>query len=278
MRNNAVLKQNSPNKPSPHAAHDDAHEEEFHKREHHEEHDEEPWLVSYADMMTLLFGFFVLLYSFASAKEGSKGLENIRKAMAEQFGGQYITPEDQDLDKTAPIVTTSSYTSDWEIGTEKNEGEGKKDLVKKRGIRELSWSKVTPIKELQIRIPTSKLFEASGDSFSQFGKLRIRDLAGEFLQRAKSDKMIVEVHAGGTSKNAQFAMRTSAIQASLIFGELVQHGIEPADITIGGYGDTMIKKGDTALIQARGVEKSEAERIAVFRIQQFVPANPNLKD
>ncbi|MEY3903296.1 MAG: Membrane MotB of proton-channel complex MotA/MotB [Pseudomonadota bacterium] len=49
----------------------------------------EPWLVSYADMMTLLFGFFVLLYTFASAKVDSTA-ENwvkVKKELAAYFGG-----------------------------------------------------------------------------------------------------------------------------------------------------------------------------------------------
>jgi len=38
--------------------------------EDHEEHVDERWLVSYADMMTLLFGLFVILFSIASEKQG----------------------------------------------------------------------------------------------------------------------------------------------------------------------------------------------------------------
>lgn len=56
----------------------------------HEEVEEgEPWLVSYADMMTLLFGFFVLLYTFASAKVDATA-ENwvkVKKELAAYFGG-----------------------------------------------------------------------------------------------------------------------------------------------------------------------------------------------
>ena len=52
-------------------------------------HDESNWLVSYADMMTLLFGFFVLMYSFSKIDE--KKFEIIRKDVARYFGGQVKT-------------------------------------------------------------------------------------------------------------------------------------------------------------------------------------------
>jgi chemotaxis protein MotB len=49
-------------------------------------HDESNWLVSYADMMTLLFGFFVLMYSFSRVDD--KKFEIVRKDVARYFGGQ----------------------------------------------------------------------------------------------------------------------------------------------------------------------------------------------
>jgi chemotaxis protein MotB len=51
----------------------------------HEE-DGEAWLVSYADMMTLLFGFFVILYSFSQIDEDK--LSKFGKDMAKALGGK----------------------------------------------------------------------------------------------------------------------------------------------------------------------------------------------
>src|SRR5262249_12977303 len=45
------------------------------------------WLVSYADMMTLLFGFFVLLSSFS--KIDTESFERIRRETTQLFGGEY---------------------------------------------------------------------------------------------------------------------------------------------------------------------------------------------
>jgi chemotaxis protein MotB len=69
---------------------------------HHDDHDDghheggghgEPWLVSYADLMTLLFGFFVILYSLATAKlQDEEAMVRMRKEVAIYFGGEYVTP------------------------------------------------------------------------------------------------------------------------------------------------------------------------------------------
>lgn len=50
------------------------------------------WIVSYADMMTLLVGFFALLYSFAEIDKSK--FEKIRAAVTQQFGGKFETPFD----------------------------------------------------------------------------------------------------------------------------------------------------------------------------------------
>lgn len=51
----------------------------------HLAHDESNWLVSYADMMTLLFGFFVLMYSFSKVDEDK--FQVVRKDLVKYFGG-----------------------------------------------------------------------------------------------------------------------------------------------------------------------------------------------
>lgn len=55
----------------------------------HAEEGEGNWLVSYADMMTLLVGFFVILLSFAKVDE--EKFDMIRK-MSIEFGGTYEVP------------------------------------------------------------------------------------------------------------------------------------------------------------------------------------------
>lgn len=48
------------------------------------------WLLSYSDMMTLLFGFFVLLMSFS--KIDVEAFEKVKKETTTLFGGEYQKP------------------------------------------------------------------------------------------------------------------------------------------------------------------------------------------
>ena len=62
---------------------------------------EENWLVSYADMMTLLFIFFVVIASFSTPD--AQKLEKLQSETSESMGVEYINPYDtlkQELKKT----------------------------------------------------------------------------------------------------------------------------------------------------------------------------------
>lgn len=75
------------------------------------------WLVSYADMMTLLFAFFVLLSAFSTPDAGK--FEKLKEAATKSMGVDYVKPftdlsndlkdvlKQGDLDKEITVVETS---------------------------------------------------------------------------------------------------------------------------------------------------------------------------
>jgi len=85
----------------------------------HEEHEEgEPWLVSYADMMTLLFGFFVVMYSFASKNTGSQ--EYIKMKLEQAFSGKESTEGMNIVELTEHLVKLMTQNANEVKKTQKN--------------------------------------------------------------------------------------------------------------------------------------------------------------
>jgi chemotaxis protein MotB len=59
----------------------------------HEEDGESNWLVAYADLMTLLFGFFVILSAFSTPN--AEKIEQLKKQTSEAMGGKYVKPYEE---------------------------------------------------------------------------------------------------------------------------------------------------------------------------------------
>src|SRR3954452_4713943 len=61
-----------------------------HDDEHDEGHGEgERWLVSFADMMTLLFALFMVLFSISSVNTSK--LDSLQKALQDAFSGKVLS-------------------------------------------------------------------------------------------------------------------------------------------------------------------------------------------
>lgn len=55
--------------------------------------DSDLWLISYADMMTLLVGFFAMILSFSKIE--AQEFEKLKKATTALFGGEYVIPHEK---------------------------------------------------------------------------------------------------------------------------------------------------------------------------------------
>lgn len=85
------------------------------------------WLVSYADMMTLLFGFFVMVSAFSTPDP--QKLEKLKRATSESMGGTYTKPFEEisksiksvlkeiNLDKDVTVVETDEGVTITSKGT-----------------------------------------------------------------------------------------------------------------------------------------------------------------
>lgn len=82
------------------------------EEEGHAEAVDERWLVSYADMMTLLFGLFVMLYSMANRLDEVRGSVSARFKGGESVKENTLSPAQlqAELEKLRAEATTSAVT------------------------------------------------------------------------------------------------------------------------------------------------------------------------
>ncbi len=85
------------------------------KKKRHTEHADERWLLTYADMITLLMALFMVLFSMSVVNEGK--FEELSKSLKQSFSGPLSTGGKSVLDVGArnPIVATKQSESEREI-------------------------------------------------------------------------------------------------------------------------------------------------------------------
>lgn len=116
------------------------------------------WLVSYADMMTLLFGLFVLLYTMSSTTSKGQMEEQMKKISQEAFGGAISAVE---LEKASPdemieklLDKNKQMAKDLQKSQE--EIEKKKDLTVSETEKKMLEQKIA---ELQKRMEEQQTIE-----------------------------------------------------------------------------------------------------------------------
>lgn len=196
-------------------AHEDEHEGHSEPHEEHEEHGE-PWLVSYADMMTLLFGFFVLMYAFAVAKlKDEDSFVKVRKEIASYFGGSLITP----------LQGTLTKFQEAALGTP---------------LGDHMEAKLSP-EGLEITLRSTAIFASGSAEIKPEAKKTIAVLI-TMLKHKKEDYAI---HIEGHTDDVPIgSIRTvypsnwelSAARAAAVVRLFESEGIDPKDLSATGYG------------------------------------------
>lgn len=103
------------------------HDEDFYSPEDPEgDHIDEKWLISYADMMTLLFGFFVMMYVLSTSNK-AKMEETLQKISQEGFLAE-VKPSDSPKPVVTNMVKTAPATDDILIEIKKLEEKKKREV------------------------------------------------------------------------------------------------------------------------------------------------------
>jgi chemotaxis protein MotB len=176
-------------------------------------HVDEGWLVAYADMMTLLFGLFVLLYSMSTVDQ--EKFESFRKQSAASFGSEYQNPV-EDLNKSIA-----------------------------KQFKELSQSGAVTIKEtpmgIEINIGGELLFSSAQAEFTEGGQ-RIIDQFADAVKKAPGKFLIrVEGHSDDvpiTTEKYPSNWELSSARATLVVRQLIAKGFDATKLEAIGYAET----------------------------------------
>ncbi|NDG84610.1 MAG: hypothetical protein EBX52_06180 [Proteobacteria bacterium] len=178
-------------------------------------HDESNWLVSYADMMTLLFGFFVLMYSFS--RVDPKKFEIVRKDVARYFGGQIkINPTVKKLEEEVQDQISAA-------------GIDKRTVVVARDS------------ELELRFNGSLHFIPGTAKLDEESTFILSKLIDTIKRNVKADSVSVEGHTDDSPISTPAFpsnWELSASRASTVVREFEKFGFDAVKLTAKGFGSS----------------------------------------
>jgi chemotaxis protein MotB len=181
--------------------------------EHAGETGEEPWLVSYADLMTLLFGFFAMLFTYASFDDDTS--VRVSKQVAKYFGGTYVSSAQKIGDQVKFEWMKSPYGSDMDM------------KVGEDGM--------------EITFITSVLFTPGRAELLPEAILPVKTLIKVIQDSEKDSQIRVEGHTDDNAiSNSTFPSNweLSAARAGTIVRMFQQEGFRENQLSIAGYGSS----------------------------------------
>ncbi|WP_341958951.1 flagellar motor protein MotD [Pseudomonas sp. RC10] len=218
------------------------------RRRHHEEHENhERWLVSYADFITLLFAFFVVMYSISSLNEGKY------KVLSEALVGVFneaersVKPIPIGEQKPQTVRPADPLVQDSEQ-TDAALGQGAQDPLKSiaddvnAAFGDLIASNQMTVRgnELWIEIElNSSLLFGSGDALPSNQAFDLIDKVAKIIKPFDNP-----IHVEGFTDNqpinsSQYPSNweLSSARASSIVRMLAMDGINPVRMASVGYGE-----------------------------------------
>lgn len=214
-------------------------------------HNKERWLISYADFITLLFAFFVVMYSVSSVNEGkykvlSETLTGVFNAPQRSFqpieiGDQPPRPEvTSSEDVIPPAVTEAPRNPEQEeqarteaLRTMANQLSMEFDDLINRGVVTLE----TNDRWLALNLPDSLLF-GSGDAEPHYDAFDVMDKIARVLRNRDNAVKVEGFTDNQPIRTQRFPSNweLSAARAAAVVRMLSMEGIEPERLAAVGYG------------------------------------------
>jgi chemotaxis protein MotB len=265
-----------------------------HRRGHddHVEHEnEERWLVSFADMMTLLFCLFMVLFAISSVNTSK--LEVLQRALQEAFSGRILsggestmetgseqTPEKRtQTEPPLPAITPLAAIGDIRPQTKAAEREQEDFKALKRRIDALVEQEglvgrvQTMIRRrgLVVELLTDDVFFDSGQAILKTPALRLLDRLGDVLREERTHPIVVEGHTDAQPINTTrypSNWELSGARASAVVRAFASDGVAPGRLSGALHGAE-----DPVATNATDAGRSRNRRVDVIltRLHQETP-------
>ncbi len=234
------------------------------KHAHHEEEheNEERWLVSFADMMTLLFALFMVLFSISSVNTSK--FEALQRALQDAFSGRVLSggkaimetgsqesPERPAATPPLESLQALNSTASQSGAQAKNEAAAKEDeefqrlkrridaLAKKAGLQ--GRVDVTIRRRgLVIQLLTDKVFFDSGQAAIKPQATKLIDKIALVIRDEHRHPIVVEGHTdsqpiSGTQYPSNWEL--SGARAAAVVRDFGRNGVLPRRMSLAGYAD-----------------------------------------
>jgi chemotaxis protein MotB len=179
--------------------------------------DESNWLVSYADMMTLLCGFFIMLFSMATLD--TPKYDGFKEQIAKTFGGNYQSP-------TKELALFVSQ------------------VLQEAGVEKDSVVKSDP-SGVSVVFESTVFFDTLSADVKPEGQVLLTRLIEAIKNRQEAEKhrfkIVVEGHTDNRPAlggNFPSNWELSAARASRVVRMFLERGYESEQMTAIGYADT----------------------------------------
>lgn len=207
------------------------------KHKHPEHVNHERWLVSYADFVTLLFAFFVVLFATSQVDTNKLGRfsESFSKAVGAEFfpnPGRGLLPGD-DVPNGTPEEQSRGPMPEELAGLEADIRGGKAKGLEPPGVEVVRRGN-----ELVLRLPDGMLFASGDDAISDADRRKLEALAP--LIKARKLNVRVEGHTDDVAiATGRFRSNweLSAARAMAVVRVLSQSGVPKSRLSGAGYGE-----------------------------------------
>ncbi len=223
------------------------------RKKYEEEHDNhDRWMVSYADFITLLFAFFVVMYAISSVNEGKY------RSVASSLVGAF---------KSTPVIPASDNAQQLNAPSIPKAAQQRRNAEALRREREqmthmardIQKSLAPLVSQGKVRVtqsPRGVRVEINASVLFAPGEARLSDDTGEVLKAVasvlKSDDHAIQVEGHTDSvpiRNAAFPSNweLSSVRASSVVRLFAESGVTQNRLTAVGRGDTQpVDSNDTA--------------------------------